>query len=74
VDWIPSLDVLSIARLVTVAVGGLVTGFVGAMVGIVLGRPRLLLVYWAAENPVNAAGTNILVSAAATMAGAWRHF
>lgn len=73
-DWLTSLDTVSIVRLVVVGLGGLATGFVGAMVGVVLGRPRLLLVYWAAENPVNAPGTNILVSALATMAGTWRHF
>lgn len=73
-DWIPSLDLISVVRLIVVGVGGLATGFVGGMVGIVLGRPRLLLVYWAAKDPVDAAGTNILVSAVASMAGTWGHF
>lgn len=73
-DWIPSFDLVSVVKLVAVGLGGLATGFVGSMVGLVLGRPRLLLVYWVAENPVNAAGTNILVSAVATMAASWRHF
>jgi hypothetical protein len=73
-DWIPSLDLLQVVRLAIAAAGGLATGFVGGMIGLTLGRPRLLLVYWAARNPVDAAGTNILVSSLAAATGAWKHF
>lgn len=73
-DWTPYLESGFIIRAVIAAVGGLVTGFVGGMVGLALGRPRLLLVYWAAKNPVDAAGTNILVSSLAAATGAWSHF
>jgi hypothetical protein len=73
-DWTPYLESGFIIRAVVAAVGGLATGFVGGMVGLALGRPRLLLVYWAAKNPVDAAGTNILVSSLAAAIGAWSHF
>jgi hypothetical protein len=73
-DWTQYLESGFIIRAVVAAVGGLATGFVGGMVGLALGRPRLLLVYWAAKNPVDAAGTNILVSSLAAATGAWKHF
>lgn len=73
-DWTQSADLTFIIRLAVAGVGGLATGFVGGMIGLALGRPRLLLVYWAAENPINAAGTNILVSGLAALTGAWTHF
>jgi uncharacterized membrane protein YfcA len=74
-DWTQFLEQGFILTAVVAAVGGLVTGFVGGMVGLVLGRPRLLLVYWALpNNPVDAAGTNILVSSLAAATGAWSHF
>jgi len=44
------------------------------MVGVGGGRPRLLLVYWAADSPVNAAGTNLLVGVLAGSTGTWRHW
>ncbi len=72
-EWIQGLDLLLVLRVAVAAVGGFATGVVGGMVGLALGRPRLLLVYWVAENPIDAAGTNILVSSVAAMAGAWRH-
>ena len=71
--WIPSFDQVFVLRAIVAVIGGLATGFIGGMVGLALGRPRLLLVYWAADAPVNAAGTNILVSALASATGAWRH-
>ncbi len=72
-DWTPYLTSGFIIRAVVAVIGGLVTGFVGGMVGLALGRPRLLLVYWAAKNPVDAAGTNILVSSLAAATGTWQH-
>lgn len=59
VDWLPPLDTFSALRLVVAAAGGLATAFVGGMLGFGGGRPRLLVVYWAVENPVDAAGTNL---------------
>jgi uncharacterized membrane protein YfcA len=61
-------------RLLAVGLGGFATGFLGGMLGLALGRPRLLLIYWAAENPVAAAGTNILIGSLVAAAGGWRHF
>lgn len=72
-DWTPYLETGFIIRAVVAVIGGLMTGFVGGMVGLALGRPRLLLVYWAARNPVDAAGTNILVSSLAAATGTWQH-
>ena len=51
-DWTQSVDPVFVFRLLAVALGGLATGFLGGMMGLALGRPRLLLVYWAAENPL----------------------
>ena len=73
-DWTQSFDPVFIVRLVVAAVGGLATAFLGGMIGLGGGRPRLLVVYWAAENPVDAAGTNLLVSALASTTGTWKHF
>lgn len=72
-DWLPPLDILSTLRLVVVAAVGLATAFVGGMLGVGGGRPRLLVVYWAVENPVAAAGTN-LGTALGGLAGTWLHF
>ena len=72
-DGIQSLDLLFALRAVVAAIGGLAVGFVGNMVGVGGGRPRLLLVYWAADSPVNAAGTNLLVGVLAGATGTWRH-
>ncbi|MFQ6028838.1 MAG: sulfite exporter TauE/SafE family protein [Dehalococcoidia bacterium] len=68
-----SVDLVSTLRLVIAAVGGFATGFVASMVGFGGGRPRLLLVYWAVESPMDAAGTNILVGALGGLLGTWRH-
>lgn len=71
---IQSLDLLFALRAVAAAIGGLAAGFVGNMAGVGGGRPRLLLVYWVADSPVNAAGTNLLVGVLAGTIGAWRHW
>ena len=73
-DWTQSVDPVFVFRLLAIALGGLATGFLGGMMGLALGRPRLLLVYWGAENPLAAAGTNILIGSLVAAAGAWRHF
>ncbi len=72
-DGFQSLDLLFAIRAVIAATGGLAVGFVGNMVGVGGGRPRLLLVYWVADSPVNAAGTNLLVGVLAGTTGTWRH-
>jgi len=48
-------------------------GFVGNMVGVGGGRPWLLLVYWAAGDPIIAAGTSLLDGGLAGVTGTWRH-
>ncbi len=73
-DWTQSVDPIFVFRLLAIGLGGFATGFLGGMMGLALGRPRLLLVYWAAENPLTAAGTNILIGSLVAAAGAWRHF
>ena len=73
-DIANSLDLVTVLRLVVAAAGGSATGFVGSMVGFGGGRPRLLLVYWAVESPVDAAGTNLLTGALGGIVGTWRHF
>ncbi len=72
-DWLPPLDIFRDLRLVVVAAVGLATAFVGGMLGVGGGRPRLVVVYWAVENPVDAAGTN-LGTALGGLAGTWLHF
>ena len=72
-DWTQSVDPVFVLRFLAVGLGGFATGFLGGMMGLVLGRPRLLLVYWVVENPLAAAGTNILIGSLAAAAGAWRH-
>ena len=73
-EWLQTGDVPLSMKLSVGVIGALATGFVGGMVGLALGRPRLLLVYWAAETPTFAAGTNILISSVSAMSGAWRHY
>jgi len=48
-DGMHSLDLVFALRAVVAAIFGLAVGFVGNMVGVGGGRPRLLLVYWAAR-------------------------
>jgi hypothetical protein len=53
--------------------GSFVAGYVGSMLGLVLGTLRLPLIVAATGSPLAAAGTNIAISAAAAGAGAVRH-
>jgi uncharacterized protein len=73
-EFIQSIDPVIVIKFAVAVIGGLVTGFVGGMVGLALGRPRLLLIYWTANSPLNAAGTNILISGLAALTGTWQHF
>ncbi len=45
--------------------GSFVAGYVGSMLGLVLGTLRLPLIVAISGNPLAAAGTNIAISAAA---------
>ena len=60
-------------ELALAAVGSFVAGYVGSMLGLVLGTLRLPLLVWLAGSPVAAAGTNIAISAAAAASGSVRH-
>ena len=60
-------------ELVLVFAGSFVAGYVGSMLGLVLGTLRLPLIVAVAGSPLAAAGTNIAISAAAAGAGALRH-
>jgi uncharacterized membrane protein YfcA len=53
--------------------GSFVAGYVGSMLGLVLGTLRLPLIVAVAGSPLAAAGTNIAISAASAGAGALRH-
>jgi uncharacterized protein len=53
--------------------GSFVAGYVGSMLGLVLGTLRLPLLVALAGTPLAAAGTNIAISAASAGAGAIRH-
>jgi uncharacterized membrane protein YfcA len=72
-DWILSLDLVLVLRVVVAALGGLAIGFCGSMIGGGLGRLRLLLVYWTARSPADAAGTSNLIQALANGTGTWKH-
>jgi len=72
-DELQSLDLLLVLKVAVLAISGLIVGFVGNMLGGGGGRPRLLLVYWAADSPLNAAGTNLLVGVLGGMIGTWMH-
>lgn len=54
-------------------VGSFAAGYVGSMLGLVLGTLRLPLLVWLAGSPLAAAGTNIAISAAAAASGSVRH-
>jgi uncharacterized protein len=54
-------------------IGSFVAGYVGSMLGLVLGTLRLPLIVAVAGSPLAAAGTNIAISAASAGAGALRH-
>ena len=49
--------------------GSFVAGYLGSMLGLVLGTLRLPLIVAISGNPVAAAGTNIAISAAAAGPG-----
>jgi uncharacterized membrane protein YfcA len=53
--------------------GAFVAGYLGSMLGLVLGTLRLPLIVLATGSPLTAAGTNIAISAAAAGAGAAKH-
>ena len=53
--------------------GSFVAGYVGSMLGLVLGTLRLPLIVVLSGSPLAAAGTNIAISAASAGAGAVRH-
>jgi uncharacterized membrane protein YfcA len=54
-------------------VGSFAAGYVGSMLGLVLGTLRLPLIVALTGSPLAAAGTNIAISAASAGAGAIRH-
>lgn len=60
-------------ELALVAAGSFAAGYVGSLLGLVLGTLRLPLIVALAGNPLAAAGTNIAISAASAGAGALRH-
>lgn len=53
--------------------GSFVAGYIGSVLGLVLGTLRLPLILIAAGSPTAGAGTNIAISAAAAGAGGLRH-
>jgi uncharacterized protein len=53
--------------------GSFVAGYLGSMLGLVLGTLRLPLIVVATGSPLSAAGTNIAISAAAAGAGGLKH-
>ena len=53
--------------------GSFVAGYIGSMLGLVLGTLRLPLIVALTGSPAAAAGTNIAISAASAGAGAIRH-
>jgi len=53
--------------------GSFVAGYVGSMLGLVLGTLRLPLIVALAGSPLAAAGTNLAISAASAGAGGLRH-
>ena len=60
-------------ELVVAFAGSFVAGYVGSMLGLVLGTLRLPLIVAISGNPLAAAGTNIAISAAAAASGAVAH-
>ena len=60
-------------KLALTLAGSFVAGYVGSMLGLVLGTLRLPLIVAISGNPVAAAGTNIAISAAAAASGAVSH-
>ena len=60
-------------ELVAAFAGSFVAGYMGSMLGLVLGTLRLPLIVAISGNPLAAAGTNIAISAAAAASGAAGH-
>ena len=60
-------------ELALAAAGSFAAGYLGSMLGLVLGTLRLPLFVWLAGSPLAAAGTNIAISAAAAGSGSVRH-
>lgn len=60
-------------ELVVAFAGSFVAGYVGSMLGLVLGTLRLPLIVAITGSPLAAAGTNIAISAAAAASGAVSH-
>jgi uncharacterized protein len=60
-------------ELLAAVAGSFVAGYVGSMLGLVLGTLRLPLIVAISGSPLAAAGTNIAISAAAAGAGAVSH-
>jgi uncharacterized membrane protein YfcA len=60
-------------ELVLAFVGSFVAGYLGSMLGLVLGTLRLPLIVLVTGSPLTAAGTNIAISAAAAGSGAARY-
>jgi uncharacterized protein len=60
-------------EIVVVCVGSFVAGYLGSMVGLVLGTLRLPLMVLVSGDPSSAAGTNIAVSAASAATGGAEH-
>ena len=60
-------------ELALAAVGSFAAGYLGSMLGLVLGTLRLPLLVWLAGSPLAAAGTNIAISAAAAGTGSVAH-
>jgi uncharacterized protein len=60
-------------ELVLAFAGAFVAGYLGSMLGLVLGTLRLPLIVLATGSPLTAAGTNIAISAAAAGAGGLKH-
>ena len=63
----------AVPHLAIALVGSFAAGYLGSMLGLVLGTLRLPLIVLATGSPLAGAGTNIAISAAAAAAGGWRH-
>jgi uncharacterized membrane protein YfcA len=64
---------VEIWQLVVALAGSFLAGYVGSMIGLVLGTLRLPLILLASGDASAAAGTNIAISAAAAASGGVRH-
>ena len=60
-------------ELAVAGLGSFAAGYLGSMLGLVLGTLRLPLLVWLAGSPLAAAGTNIAISAAAAGSGSVTH-